>query len=440
MKKVLVALTMTMTLGLSAQEAPKVTSAIIALRGNELVEAKGFIDEATDIIASKNQAEIKEKILSKFYYNKSLIYSKIAASPDAATKALDENANDVAAQSILDLIKFESAAKKQPYTDDAIQNIPNIAYNYLIEASAAYESGDYEGAYHGYMSAFELKKNELLGEFSSLDTGLLFNAGIIAGQSGNIEASVEAFRSCLDLGYKGITYTATYVTSGAPQQYQNKTAMEKDLELGLATDPVVGDDVRPSVYISLINAYKKLEDEENYTLTLSEARANYHENKDLLDIQLQSFLDNKDYDGALANLDEAIEKNPTKGIYHFVKGNILQTELKDLDAALTEYKRAVELDSTLSDAMYMCGLVYIDRANEITEQMNNLGLNETRKYNALKDKQKGVFEESLQYFEKSYEMNPNDMDIVRALMEVYRKVGDYQKSMDMKAVIESAGE
>jgi len=440
MKKVLVALTMALSLGLSAQEAPKVTSAIIALRGNELVEAKGFIDEATDIIASKNQAEIKEKILSKFYYNKSLIYSKIAASPDAATKALDENANDVAAQSILDLIKFESAAKKQPYTDDAIQNIPNIAYNYLIEASAAYESGDYEGAYHGYMSAFQLKKNELLGEFSTLDTGLLFNAGIIAGQSGNVEASVDAFRSCLDLGYKGITHTATYTASGAPQQYPNKAAMEKDLELGLATDPVVGDDVRPSVYISLINAYKKLEDEAKYSEILSEARANYPENKDLLDIQLQAFLDNKDYDGALANLDEAIEKNPSKGIYHFVKGNILQTELKDLDAALSEYKRAVELDSTLSVAMYMCGLVYIDRANEITEQMNNLGLNETRKYNTLKDKQKGVFEESLQYFEKSYEMNPSDMDIVRALMEVYRKVGDYQKSMDMKAVIEAAGE
>jgi tetratricopeptide (TPR) repeat protein len=268
----------------------------------------------------------------------------------------------------------------------------------------------------------------------------LFNAGIIAGQSGNVEASVDAFRSCLDLGYKGITYTATYAASGEPQQYPNKAAMEKDLQIGLATDPVIGEDVRPSVYISLINAYKKLEDTKNYEEVLIEARTMYPENKDLLDIQLQSFLDNKDYDGALANLDEAIVKNPTKGIYHFVKGNILQTELKDLDAALIEYKRAVELDSTLSDAMYMCGLVYIDRANEITEQMNNLGLNETRKYNALKDKQKGVFEESLQYFEKSYEMNPNDMDIVRALMEVYRKVGDYQKSMDMKAVLEAAAE
>jgi hypothetical protein len=37
-------------------------------------------------------------------------------------------------------------------------------------------------------------------------------------------------------------------------------------------------------------------------------------------------------------------------------------------------------------------------------------------------------------------MNPNDMDIVRALMEVYRKVGDYQKSMDMKAVLEASAE
>ena len=82
----------------TAQEAPKVTSAIIALRGNELVEAKGFIDEATTIIDGKNQADIKEKIMSKFYYNKALIYSKIAASPDAGTKALAADANVVAAQ------------------------------------------------------------------------------------------------------------------------------------------------------------------------------------------------------------------------------------------------------------------------------------------------------------------------------------------------------
>jgi len=37
-------------------------------------------------------------------------------------------------------------------------------------------------------------------------------------------------------------------------------------------------------------------------------------------------------------------------------------------------------------------------------------------------------------------MKPDDMDIVRALMEVYRKVGDYQKSMDMKTILDEAGE
>ena len=434
MKKLLFAVLTFATLSVQAQEAPKVTSAIIALRGNEIVEAKGFIDEATTIIESKNPAEIKEKIMTKYYYNRALIYAQIAGSPDEAIKGLADNTNSIAAESILDLLKYESTLKKPRYSEDAIREIPNIAYNYLVEAGAAYEAGDYEASYNGYMAAFDFKKNELLGEFAQLDTGLLFNAGIIAGMSGDQESSVNAFRTCLDLGYTGITYSATDVL-GNPKQYPNKAAMEKDIQGGLATDPVVGEDVRPSVYISLINAYKKMENTEMYESTLTEARGLYPENKDLLDIQLQSFLDKKDYDGALANLDEAIAKNPGKGIYHFVKGNILQTELKDLDAALVEYKAALEADPENSDAMYMCGLVYIDRANKITEQMNSLSLSESRKYDSLKKKQKGVFEESLTYFENAREMNPDDLDIVRALAEVYRKVGNYEKSMEMSELL-----
>ena len=435
MKKLLFAVLTFATLAVQAQEAPKVTSAIIALRGNEIVEAKGFIDEATTIIEGKNQSEIKEKIMTKYYYNRALIYSKIAGSPDAEVKALADNANQVAAESILDLLKYESTLKKPRYSEDAIREVPTIAYNYLVEAGAAYEAGDYAGSYNGYMAAFDFKKNELLGEFAQLDTGLLFNAGIIAGMAGDQEGSVDAFRTCLDLGYTGITYTATYAATGQPKQYPNKAAMEQEIELGLASDPVVGDDVRPSVYISLINAYKKMENAEMYDATLTEARGLYPENKDLLDIQLQAFLDKKDYEGALANLDEAISKNPGKGIYHFVKGNILQTELKDLDAALAEYKAALEVDSTNSDAMYMCGLVYIDRANKITEEMNSLSLSESRKYDALKKKQKTVFEESLTYFEGAREMNKEDLDIVRALAEVYRKVGNYEKSMEMSELL-----
>ena len=435
MKKLLFAVLTFATLAVQAQEAPKVTSAIIALRGNEIVEAKGFIDEATTIIEGKNQSEIKEKIMTKYYYNRALIYSKIAGSPDAEVKALADNANQVAAESILDLLKYESTLKKPRYSEDALREVPTIAYNYLVEAGAAYEAGDYAGSYNGYMAAFDFKKNELLGEFAQLDTGLLFNAGIIAGMAGDQEGSVNAFRTCLDLGYTGITYTATYAATGQPKQYPNKAAMEQEIELGLASDPVIGDDVRPSVYISLINAYKKMENAEMYDATLTEARGLYPENKDLLDIQLQAFLDKKDYEGALANLDEAISKNPGKGIYHFVKGNILQTELKDLDAALAEYKAALEVDPENSDAMYMCGLVYIDRANKITEEMNSLSLSESRKYDALKKKQKTVFEESLTYFEGAREMNKEDLDIVRALAEVYRKVGNYEKSMEMSELL-----
>ena len=439
MKKLLVAVLTAATFIATAQEAPKVTSAIIALRGNEIVEAKQFIDEATAIIDGKNQADIKEKIMSKFYYNKALIYSRIAASPDAEIKALAPEAKDVAAQSLLDLLQFETTAKKQLYTEDAQRESLNIAFNYLVEAGAAYEAGNYNAAYDGYMAAFEFKQNELLGKVASVDTNLLFNAGIIAGSAGDLEKSSAAFAQCIEMGYKGITYSATDVM-GEPKQYPNKEAMEKEIAAGLASDPVVGEDVRPSVYISLINNAKKMDKVDSYNKWLTEAREAYPENKDLLDIQLQAYLDVKDYEGAMNNLNEAIAKNPEKGIYHFVKGNIMQTEMKDLDGALAEYKAALEVEPDMSDALYMCGLVYIDRANNITEEMNSLSLSQTTKYNKLKADQKSIFQESLQYFESAYEMKSDDMDIVQALMEVYRKVGNYEKSMEMKAILDEAEE
>ena len=37
-------------------------------------------------------------------------------------------------------------------------------------------------------------------------------------------------------------------------------------------------------------------------------------------------------------------------------------------------------------------------------------------------------------------MKSDDMDIVQALMEVYRKVGNYEKSMEMKAILDEAEE
>ena len=61
MKKLLFGLLTFAVLSAHAQEAPKVTSAINAMRAIEIVEAKGFIDEAAAIIETKNQSEIKKR-------------------------------------------------------------------------------------------------------------------------------------------------------------------------------------------------------------------------------------------------------------------------------------------------------------------------------------------------------------------------------------------
>ena len=423
MKKVLVALSMAFTLGLSAQEAPKVTSAIIALRGNELVEAKGFIDEASEIIAGKNQAEIKEKILSKFHYNKSLIYSKIAASPDAAIKALDENANDVAAQSILDLIKFESTAKKQPYSDDAIQNIPNIAYNYLIEASAAYEANDFEGAYNGYMSAFELKKNELLGENASTNYEWLYNGAVCAGLASEYDKSIEAYVECITSGYTGITFSGSNILTGMRVDFSNEEELSKAVSENRVSDPVIIEDQRPDMYIRLITMFKSKGDEVSFNEWLQKGRESFPDNKSLIDYELDTYLKKGQNDVALQIIEEAIAKNPENYLYLYIKGTLLQDALDDFFGARSAFQRAIALNDTISDVQYMCGTTYFNEADVISAKMNKLGMSSSdqRKHKAYSAKRKEIFKNSIVYFKNAFEINPSDKDVIMGLVQAYRE-------------------
>ena len=373
MKKVLFALSMVITLGLTAQEAPKVTSAIIALRGNELVEAKGFIDEATDIIAGKNQAEIKEKILSKFYYNKSLIYAKIAASPDAETKALaaDANdANDIAARSLLDLIQFEASSKKQLFTEKALPEVDMVAQNYVIKAYDEIDEENYKVAYQLFTKAFDLKRNILFGDFSSFDTIILYNSAYCAFAADDLEVSSILNEQLLNIDYRGISFTATSTITGEPIQFATKKQMQETIAKELAINPVIGENQQPQIYLTLLNQLKLLGKSEEYTRYLNLARSKFPNNIEILNTELQQYLDNDDLSGVLGLLDDAIKKYPENALYRRVKGDKLMEDGR-FDESRSAYDAALLIDSNYFDVLFNYGVLFIDKAETYVELMNN---------------------------------------------------------------------
>ena len=442
MKKLLFGLLTFAVLSAHAQEAPKVTSAIIALRGNEIVEAKGFIDEATAIIETKNQSEIKEKILAKYYYHNALIYIQIAASPDENIRNLAENANEIAAENLLKLVFFESSQKKQRYTEEALGEIPSVVQNYGNIAQEYYDRKDYQSSYEAYMAAFDFMKNDIFGTAARIDTSLLFNAAIVAGNAGNLEESANGFSTCLDLGYKGITFEATYTANGKKVRYLRKADMERDISLGIASEPIIGEDQTPKIYVSLVDTYKRAGDTLKFESVLEEARSRFPENKTLLDFELQAYIDNKDFEGALSILDEAIAKNPGNFLYHYVKGNILQNS-GEPDFALAEYNAALDLidpeHKSYSDLVFNTGAIFVDKGIALGKKMNQLGMSskDQKLFAKYKKERATLFEESIPYFEIAYELSPLDRDIILALMQSYRETSKTEEFLKLKEALEA---
>lgn len=420
---------------LAAQEGPKITSAVIAAERNDLAEAKGYIDEAAQIIGTKDPSSVRSKDLAKFYYYKGLINFRLTQSSDPAVQALDAEALDKSAEGFKQLLDFEKSLGKEKYTDDAKGQLAYLANAYATRGIEASGKEDYASAYMDFKRTYDLKKEFELGT----DTSMLYNAALMAQNAGNNAEAIKLTQELIDMNYRGVQYKAQNAETGEVAEFGSKRQMEIAVKSGGFTNPKVEGDLRPDLYITAANLYKKEGDTAKYDELVAAGRAKFPENESLLRAELQTFLENKEYDKALVNLNQAIEKDPGNKLFHYIKGYIIQTELKDLDAARAAYAKAIEIDAEYIEPLYMSGLTYVESANAITEKMNALKLNETSKYNALQKEQNGEFEKALPFFEKAHNIDATDKDTLNALKEVYYKLKKYEKAKEIQAQIDALG-
>ncbi len=412
---------------LAAQEGPKITSAVIAADRQDLAEAKSYIDEAGQIIGTKSLSEVRSKDLAKFYYYKGLINFRLTQSSDEAIKALDPDALDKAAEGFKNLIEYEKQIGKERYTDDVKQQLPYLANAYASRGIEASGKEDYANAFIDFQRTYDLKKEFGIGT----DTSMLYNAALMAQQAGNNAKAIEITEELIAMNYRGVQYKAKNAATGDPVEFGSKKQMDFSVKSGAVTDPVVEGDIRPDLYITAANLNKKEGDTARYDQLVAEARTKFPENQTLLILELQKYLDTKNYDKALENLNKAIAIDPSNKIMLYNKGVILQTEMNLYDEAIDAYQKALNIDPDYSDALYMTSIVYLDQANEVGKKMNDLPLNAKTKYEALQKEQTAIFEKALPYLEKAHKSNPEDEQVTTALGQVYRALKMYEKALEL---------
>ncbi|MBA3900299.1 MAG: tetratricopeptide repeat protein [Bacteroidetes bacterium] len=151
---------------------------------------------------------------------------------------------------------------------------------------------------------------------------------------------------------------------------------------------------------------------------------------------------------AIANLELAIEKDPNNHILVFSIGSIfdnIANPPKDkpqpkeeeynklVEQAETNYKKALELKPDYFDAYYNLGALNFNTAVRMNDAAQEIKNNDA--YNKQIKKADAKFAVALPYLEKAHELDSKDVTTINSLRLLYARMGDFEKSNKMKALM-----
>lgn len=356
-------------------QSSKVVSAYNANKDGDYGKAMEMINEAKDHEKTKDDP--------KTWLYRGQIYQKIAtADKDYGVSKADAVKESL--ESFEKAKKLDTKGRWEGQIDLGILQMRGVATNSGI---AAYNDKDYEDA----QTLFLIAENaaNAAGEF---DTLAVYNGGLAAEQAGDYETAISQYQKAADAGYLG-----------------------------------------PKIYLYMANLYNKQEMPEKYLEVVKQGRAKFPEDGDLIVYELNYYLRNNKFEEAENSLKLAIEKEPNNKQLYFSLG-VVYDNLKKYDMAITQYQKAIEIDSTYFDPIFNLGALYFNKGVEMNNAANEIEDNE--KYNAARAKAKEEFIKAQPWLEKAHRLDPNDQSAIASLTQLYALLGKTDKYKEMKALME----
>jgi len=317
--------------------------------------------------------------------------------------------------------KALETAEKNSQEKDAIEGFQKVQPNLSNLGIAAYEQGDYNMAFAQFKEVLTLHETlEELGEEGTIKTdedyqNQLFITGLAALNANNLAMAEQYFMPLYEKGYNEATvYEAMYKIKS------KETSPEE--------------------------AFKYLE----------EGRKRFPEQTTLLFAEINHYLKIGKLDVLIQKLDQAIEKEPDNLSLYATTGNVYdrlyQKEMEKDSAANLEkaeeyfnnaldyYKRALEKDPDYFDAIYSIGTLYYNKAASMTEDLkavsDDYSEEGTRKFQEIQQKMLDEFDKALPYFKRCEKINPNDINTLIALKEIYARKDQLDVSNEFKERLE----
>lgn len=360
-----------------AAQTSAVTNAILNQRSGLLDKARTDIDKA--VLNEKTSGK------AKTWYTRGEIYQGLVESPIYGKQLQPGEGTQKAYESYAKAIELDT--KDGEFGKQAVVKMDGLYGRAFNDAVNSYNAKDYDKAIASYKLASQIKPQDT--------TAVLYSA--YASEAKQDFAGAKAgYNQLLGMNYKSV-----------------------------------------NVYSRLLQMAKQQKDQAEVSKVLQQALAAYPTNKTFMLEDLNMSLAKGKGEDALSKINKTIAADPGNSNLYAVRGSIYDQQKKS-DMALTDYKKAVELDPNNFDAQFNLGVYNYNRAADAYTKASKMDL-KTYQVSGKKLEVEGKknFEASVPYFEKALQLQPDDRNTLTSLQKVYFRLGRTADSERLNAKLQS---
>ena len=209
-----------------------------------------------------------------------------------------------------------------------------------------------------------------------------------------------------------------------------------------------------AVYEGLFTSKMELKDEAGALKVLQEGRKKFPEESSLLFAEINYFISKGRLNELTGSLEQAIKKEPNNASLYRALGDVYNNlftvlledstqtreqkapKIKEYAAAAKKnFMVAVEKEPNNTDFNYSLGALLYNETNLIAQEMNETSFSTPagqKRYKELKEEMLVDVDAALKYFQKAESLEPNDVNILAALVQAYGRKEDDTLYMEFK--------
>ncbi len=389
------------------------------------INSKSF-EQAKQTLASIegqiNSADENEK--AEFYLYKGQAYLGAAGNKEedllTATNAFKK------------VIEIESSGR-QKHTKDAEEQIQALLVRLVNSAIQDQNAQKFSAASKKLHASYTISK---------VDTVYLYFAATNAMSAQEYDNAMKYYEELLDLGFTGIEkeYVATDKETGEVVAFGNKEEQNLMMMSGSYVRPQerMSESKKPIVLRDLGYIYIEKGKVSEAKQLIADARKADPNDIGLIRAEANIALQMDDMKTYNALMKKVVASDPDNPELFYNLG-VSAASIGDYDNAKIYYNRALELDPDFHNAQVNLAVMILDQEEGIIEEMNSLGTSakDNKRYDELRDQRDNMYKEAVPYLESALKGRPDDLNILRTLMNIYSILGEDAKFNQMKSRMEA---